>query len=107
MVVTNESWYIVRNTPNVTGFLGAGTVPVPVRGDELARLKGVLDEKSEAFQVRFREGDFVIVDKGPFDGSEGKILEINDTKGIVKVNLNILGRDTPVEIDIANVKTKK
>ena len=107
MVVTNESWYIVRNTPNVTGFLGAGTIPVPVRGEELSRLKGVLEEKSEQFQVRFREGDFVLITKGPFEGSEGKITEINESKGIVKVNVNILGRDTPVEIDIVSIKAKK
>jgi transcription termination/antitermination protein NusG len=51
MIVTNESWYIVRNTPNVTGFLGAGTVPVPVSGEELDKLKGILTEKSEEYKT--------------------------------------------------------
>ena len=107
MVVTNESWYIVRNTPNVTGFLGAGTVPVPVSGAELDQLKGILTEKSENYKIDFRLGDFVIVKTGPFEGSEGKIMEINEEKGLVKVNVNLLGRDTPVEIDFANIKPKK
>jgi transcriptional antiterminator NusG len=67
MIVTNESWYIVRNTPNVTGFLGAGTVPVPVRGDELERLRGVLTEKSEEFKINFKLGDIVIIRSGVFE----------------------------------------
>jgi transcriptional antiterminator NusG len=54
MIVTNESWYIVRNTPNVTGFLGAGTVPVPVSGAELEQLKGILSEKSEEFTTNLQ-----------------------------------------------------
>jgi transcription termination/antitermination protein NusG len=57
MIVTNESWYIVRNTPNVTGFLGAGTVPVPVSGDELEKLKGVLTEKSEEYKTDMQVGE--------------------------------------------------
>ncbi|MDD2486934.1 MAG: transcription termination/antitermination protein NusG [Candidatus Gracilibacteria bacterium] len=107
MVVTNESWYIVRNTPNVTGFLGAGTVPVPVRGEELEQLKGVLSEKSEEYKVNIKLGEYVIIASGPFEGSEGKVIEVNEEKGLVKVNVNLLGRDTPVELDFANVKTKK
>lgn len=107
MIVTNESWYIVRNTPNVTGFLGAGNVPVPVRGDELERLKGVVEQKKEEFKTDLRVGDYVIVNHGPFQGSEGKITELNEEKGLLKVNINLLGRDTPLEIEFANVKPKK
>ncbi|MCK9272009.1 transcription termination/antitermination protein NusG [Candidatus Gracilibacteria bacterium] len=107
MIVTNESWYIVRNTPNVTGFLGAGTVPVPVRGEELDKLKGVLSEKSEEYKTNLKLGDFVTISTGPFEGSEGKVIEINEEKGLLKVNVNLLGRDTPVELDFANVKVKK
>jgi transcriptional antiterminator NusG len=80
MTVTNESWYIVRNTPNVTGFLGAGTVPVPVSGTELDQLKGILTEKSEEFKTDMQVGDYVIVKDGPFEGSEGKIIEVNTGK---------------------------
>jgi len=107
MVVTNESWYIVRNTPNVTGFLGAGTVPVPVSGAELEQLKGILVAKSGEFSISFQLGDYVVINHGPFEGSEGKITEINTEKGLVKVNINMLGRDTPVEIDFSQVKAKK
>jgi transcription termination/antitermination protein NusG len=67
MIVTNESWYIVRNTPNVTGFLGAGTVPVPVSGAELEKLKGILTEKSEEYKTDMQIGDYVTVNTGPFE----------------------------------------
>ena len=80
MVVTNESWYIVRNTPNVTGFLGAGTVPVAVTGTELEQLKGILEEKSEEYKTDLQVGDYVSVKNGPFEGSEGKIIEVNTAK---------------------------
>lgn len=107
MVVTNESWYIVRNTPNVTGFLGAGTVPVPVSGAELEQLKGILTEKSEEYKTDMQIGDFITVKSGPFEGSEGKIVEVNTQKGMVKIMINLLGRDTPVEIEFASVGKKK
>lgn len=106
MVVTNESWYIVRNTPNVTGFLGAGTVPVPVRGEELEKLKGTLTEKSDEYKTDMQVGEFVTIGTGPFEGSEGKIVEVNTQKGLVKVMVNLLGRDTPVEIEFASIKKK-
>ena len=107
MVVTNESWYIVRNTPNVTGFLGAGTVPVPVSGAELEQLKGILTEKSEEYKTDMQVGDYVTVKDGPFEGSEGKIIEINTGKGVLKIMINLLGRDTPVEIEFGSIKSKK
>ena len=107
MLVTNESWYIVRNTPNVTGFLGAGTVPVPVSGTELEQLKGILTEKSEEYKTDMQAGDFIVVKNGPFEWSEGKIVEINTQKGLVKIMINLLGRDTPVEIEFASVSKKK
>ena len=107
MIVTNESWYIVRNTPNVTGFLGAGNIPVPVRGEELDRLKGIVEQKKEEFKTDLRDGDYVIVTQGPFQGSEGKITDINEEKGLLKVNINLLGRDTPLELEFGYVKPKK
>ena len=107
MVVTNESWYIVRNTPNVTGFLGAGTVPVPVRGEELERLKGVLTNQSQEYTTNLRTGDMVTILSAPFEGSEGVITEINEAKGLLKVSVNLLGRDTPLELDFGSVKPKK
>ena len=107
MIVTNESWYIVRNTPNVTWFLWAGTVPVPVRWEELEQLRWILSQKSEEYKTNFKLGDFVTVSTWPFEWSEWKVIEINEEKWVLKVNVNILGRDTPLELDFANVKAKK
>ncbi|MBS9784361.1 transcription termination/antitermination factor NusG [Candidatus Gracilibacteria bacterium] len=107
MVVTNESWYIVRNTPNVTGFLGAGTVPVPVSGDELDKLKGVLEEKSEEYKTDLQVGEFANIISGPFEGSQGKIVEVNTEKGVAKIMVNLLGRDTPVEVEFTSITRQK
>lgn len=70
MIVTNESWYVVRNTPNVTGFLGAGTTPVPVTDDELARIKNMVDEKNAEFKTPVKIGDYATILDGSFQGSE-------------------------------------
>lgn len=107
MIVTNESWYIVRNTPNVTGFLGAGTVPVPVSGAELEQLKGILTEKSEEIGTDIEVNDLAMIKDGPFEGSEGKVIEVNNTKGVAKIMVNLLGRDTPVEVEFASIIRKK
>jgi len=106
MVVTNESWYIVRNTPNVTGFLGAGNIPVPVTGEELEKLKGKVSQNEETFTSKFQIGDIAIITKGPFEGNEGIITDMNDKKGLLKVNINLLGRDTPIELDFSQVRAK-
>lgn len=106
MVVTNESWYIVRNTPNVTGFLGAGNIPVPVSGEELDKLKGKVEENAETFTSKFSKGDRAIITKGAFEGNEGVITDVNDAKGLVKVNINLLGRDTPIELDFSQIVVK-
>lgn len=107
MIVTDESWYIVRNTPNVTGFLGAGTVPVPVSGEELEQLKWVLSQKSEEINTDIDVGDIATIKAGPFEGSEGKVIEVNNTKGVAKIMVNLLGRDTPVEVEFASLSTTK
>lgn len=106
MVVTNESWYIVRNTPNVTGFLGAWNVPVPVSGEELAQLKWMLERNSETFSTKYKVWDIATIIKGPFEGNEWVISEINDKKWVLKLNINLLGRDTPVELDFWQIKVK-
>ena len=106
MVVTNESWYIVRNTPNVTGFLGAGNIPVPVSWAELEQLKGKVEDKDETFKAKFQTGDRAVITKGAFEGNEGSITDVNETKWLVKVNINLLGRDTPIELDFSQVVVK-
>ncbi len=106
MVVTNESWYVVRNTPNVTGFLGAGTVPVPVSDAELARIQGMVEEKNAEYKTPVKIGDYATILAGSFAGSEGKIVEVNEKKGTLKLNINLLGRDTPVELEFGQIKIK-
>lgn len=107
MIVTNESWYIVRNTPNVTGFLWAGTVPIPVSWTELEQLKWVLSEKNEEITADLEIGDVAIIKNGPFEWNEGKIIEINNKKGSAKIMINLLGRDTPVEVEFMSIIRKK
>lgn len=106
MVVTNESWYIVRNTPNVTGFLGAWNVPVPVSAEELAQLKWMLEKNAETFSTKFKVWDFAVITKWPFEWNKWIISEINDKKWYVKLNINLLWRDTPVELDFSQIKVK-
>ena len=99
MIVTNESWYVVRNTPNVTGFLGAGTTPVPVTEAELLRIQGMVDEKNAEYKTPIKIGDYATILSGSFQGSEGKVIEINEKKATLKLTINLLGRDTPVELE--------
>jgi len=106
MVVSNESWYIVRNTPNVTGFLGAGNIPVPVSWEELAQLKWKVESKEETFSTKFKTGEMAMITAGAFEGNEGMITEVNDTKWLVKVNINLLWRDTPIELDFSQIVVK-
>lgn len=106
MVVTNESWYIVRNTPNVTGFLGAGNIPVPVSGAELDQLRGKVQDKDETFKAKFQTGDRAVITKWAFEWNEGVIVNVNEEKGLVKVNINLLGRDTPIELDFSQIVVK-
>ncbi len=106
MVVTNESWYIVRNTPNVTGFLGAWNIPVPVTPAEFDKLVGKVEQNAETFASKYKVGDRATITKGPFEGNEWMVTEVNDKKGTVKVNINLLWRDTPIELDFWQIKIK-
>jgi transcriptional antiterminator NusG len=107
MRVTNESWYIVRNTPNVTGFLGAWNIPVPVSGKELEQLKGKISEKSQPYSTKYQVGEYVEVTKGPFAGNEWNIVELDEDKWYVKIKINLLGRDTPIELELTQIKAKQ
>jgi transcriptional antiterminator NusG len=104
MVVTDESWYVVRNTPRVTGFLGAGTTPIPVSVADMADLMKRMEMGEPEFKIDFEVGDTVKVNDGPFKGSEGKVSEIDKEKGKIKVLINMFGRDTPVELDSLQIK---
>ncbi|MEX2054802.1 MAG: transcription termination/antitermination protein NusG [Candidatus Andersenbacteria bacterium] len=104
MIVTEDSWYVVRNTPNVTGFVGSGTTPTPVSQEEVDRLLKRMGEDEPKYKIDVVEGDPVKIMDGPFKDFEGKIAEINEAKGTVKVLVNVFGRETPVELDFLQVK---
>ncbi len=104
MIVTDDSWYVVRNTPNVTGFVGAGTTPIPVSPEEIQRLKERSEVKEPEYKLDVKEGDIVKIADGPFKGMEGKVSEVDKEKGKVKVLVNVFGRDTPVELDYLQIK---
>lgn len=106
MVVTDDSWYVVRNTPNVTGFVGSGTIPVPVSPEEWKIIKKHMGQAEPKFKIDFSIGDNVIVLDGPFINYEGIINTIDEEKGKVKVFITIFGRETPVELDFTQVKKK-
>lgn len=104
MIVDDESWYVVRNTPRVTGFLGAGTTPIPVSQKDMDDLMKRMEADEAEMQIDFEIGEAIRVLDGPFKGFEGKISEIDRTKGKIKVLVNMFGRDTPVELDSLQVK---
>ena len=104
MVVTDDSWYVVRNTPNVTGFVGVGTTPVPVSLEEIEALKKRMGVETPEYKIEFKEGDTVKIVDGPFRDFDGKISEIDREKGKVRVLVNMFGRDTPVELDSLQIK---
>jgi transcriptional antiterminator NusG len=104
MVVTDESWYVVRNTPRVTGFLGAGTTPVPVSKADIDDLMKRMEVGEPEFTIDFEIGATVKIVDGPFKGSEGKVSEIDKERGKIKVLVNMFGRDTPVELDSLQIK---
>jgi len=104
MTVTDESWYVVRNTPRVTGFLGAGTTPIPVSKPDMDDLMKRMEMGEPEFTIDFEAGDNVKVNDGPFKGFEGKVLEIDKERGKIKVAVNMFGRDTPVELDSLQIK---
>lgn len=106
MIVTDDSWYVVRNTPNVTGFVGSGTIPVPVDPEEWKVIKKHMGQSEPKFKIEFIVGDNVVVLDGPFVNYEGIINTIDEEKGKVKVLITIFGRETPVELDFTQV-TKK
>lgn len=104
MIVTDDSWYVVRNTPNVTGFVGSGTIPSPIAEDELAYLKKRMGADEPKFKVDLQAGELVRITDGPFKDYEGKIGEVDESHGKVKVMVTIFGRETPVELDFLQVK---
>ncbi len=104
MKLTDETWYIVRNTPGVTGFVGTSTQPTPVSEQEIAKIKKRMGVEDPKHQIDFQEGEVVSITDGPFKGFDGSISEIDSQKGKVKVMVSMFGRDTSVELDALQVK---
>ncbi len=104
MIVTDDSWYVVRNTPNVTGFVGSGTVPIPVAKAEIDSLKSRMGVETPQYQIEFGIADRVRILDGPFKDLEGKVSAIDEERGKVKVLVSMFGRDTPVELDSLQIK---
>ncbi len=105
MVLTDDSWYVVRNTPRVTGFVGAdATTPVPLSQAEVDELMSRMGGGEAKFKVDVRVGETVKIIDGPFKDYDAKVSEIDDAKGKIKVLVAIFGRDTQVELDSLQVQ---
>ncbi len=104
MIVDDDSWYVVRNTPNVTGFIGAGTTPTPLSAAEIDTLMKRMGVEEPKYKIDVAVGDRVKITDGPFKDFDGKIAEIDPEKGRVKVLVTIFGRETPVELDFLQIK---
>jgi len=104
MIVTDDSWYVVRNTPNVTGFIGSGTTPVPVSEQEITYLEKRMGVDAPQYQIEVEMGDSVKIIDGPFKDFDGKVSGIDKERGKIKVLVNMFGRDTPVELDSLQIQ---
>ncbi len=104
MKLTEDAWFIVRNTPNVTGFVGTGTEPTPVSQDEMDKIMKRMGRDEPKHKIDFNVGEVVNIVDGPFKGFDGTINEIDAQKGKLKVLVNMFGRETPVELDSLQVK---
>ncbi|PCI30868.1 transcription termination/antitermination protein NusG [Candidatus Kaiserbacteria bacterium] len=104
MIVTDESWSVVRNTPRVTGFVGSGTQPVPLDPKEAEDLFKRMETGTAKHTIELSVDDAVIIADGPFKDLEGKVGEVDEERGKVKVMVPMFGRETPVELDFLQVK---
>ncbi len=105
MILDNDSWYVVRNTPRVTGFVGAdSTKPMPLSEKEVEELMTRIGEVEPKFKVDFRVDEMVKITDGPFKDQEGRISEVDDERGRIKILVPIFGRDTVVELDSLQVR---
>jgi transcriptional antiterminator NusG len=104
MIVTDDSWYVVRNTPRVTGFVGSGVYPVPLSKQEIDSLFSRMNSDVAKHKIDLQLGDIVMVIDGPFKELEGRVDEVNEERGKIKVNVSMFGRETPVELDFLQVK---
>jgi transcriptional antiterminator NusG len=107
MIMSDESWYVVRNTPGVTSFVGSGNKPVALQEKEIKSIQRQIKAEAPKVRVEYRVGENVRVIDGPFSDFHGKVDEINADKGKLKVLVNMFGRETPVELDLLQVERLK
>ena len=104
MIVNDDSWYVVRNTPNVTGFVGSGTTPTPISEEEMIALKRRMGVKEPKYKIDVLRGDVIKIIDGPFKDFDGKVEEVDEEKGKVKILVQMFGRETPLELDFLQIK---
>lgn len=103
MILDDDSWHVVRNTPGVTSFVGAGSKPVPLSPREVKKILRRASSKKARIQFDYKIGDQVKIISGPFQDFSGGIIEVSPERGKVKVSVSIFGRSTPVELDFAQI----
>ena len=104
MKLSDETWYIIRNTPGVTGFIGTGTQPTPVSKKEIDKIKKRMGVEDPKYSVNYEINEVVSITDGPFKGFDGTVSEIDADKGRLKVMVSMFGRETPVELDALQVQ---
>jgi len=104
MIMTEESWYVVRNTPGVTGFVGMGNEPTPLRPEEVSQIIKRMEAEAPRIKVTFKPGERVRIVDGPFNDFRGTVSEIDMERAKVRVMVNFFGRETPVELDFLQVE---
>ncbi|HEV2359424.1 MAG TPA: transcription termination/antitermination protein NusG [bacterium] len=104
MIMDDDSWYVVRNTPGVTGFVGSGAKPLPLQDREVKTILKQLGDETPKFRITYQKGSAVRINSGPFMDFSGVVDEILPEKEKVRVLVSIFGRETPVELDFAQVE---
>jgi len=104
MTVTEESWYVVRNTPNVTGFIGFGVRPSPMSQQELDVIRKRMGQEEPKYKIELHTGDLVQITDGALKGFQAKVDEIDSERGKIKVLVSMFGRETPVSLDYLQLK---
>ena len=104
MIMTDDSWYLVRNTPGVTGFVGSGSRPIPLLEEEMKIILGQVKREVQVPKIRVEVGQSVEVRDGPFEGFTGVVEEVHPDRGKVRVVVSMFGRDTPLELDFGQIQ---
>jgi transcription termination/antitermination protein NusG len=104
MIMSEESWYVVRNTPGVTGFVGMGNDPIPLRPEEVSQILRRMEAEAPTIKVTYKPGETVRIIDGPFNDFHGTVDEIDMERSKVRIMVNFFGRSTPVELDFLQVE---